>query len=103
MAKKKRVKKVSRKKNTRKRTVRRSSKKINKPKVMRVSKRKFDLSLRRLILFAVLAAISFILYLFLSNEIFKNLFSLLAMIFGFVAVGFVIVFLIFLVLKILKK
>lgn len=104
MVKKKRTKKVSKKKNIKSRVMKKSSRRIKRPaRMIRSGKRKINLSLKKLILFAVLALISFVLYLFLSNEIFKNLFSLLTMIFGFIAVGFLIVLLIFLILKIMKK
>ena len=91
-----------------KRSVRKVSPKvkrnISKPKrLVRASQRKISLAFKNLILFAVLSLISFLLYNFLSNELFVNLFFLLAIILGFVAVAFLIVLLIFLVLRIMKK
>ena len=92
MVKKKGMKKVSKKRV------------VKKPlRFVRSSKRKINLVLRNLILFVVMSLISFVLYSVLINEIFKNLFSLLAMIFGFIAVAFLIILLVFLILKVMKK
>jgi len=92
MVKKKRVKKISKKRI------------INKPaRMVRASKRKINLTLRNLFLFVVMSLIFLALYSILDNELFKNLFSLLAMIFGFIAVAFLIVLLVFLILKSMKK
>ena len=92
MVKKKTVTKVSKKK-----TVGKSM------RMVRASKRKINLVLKNLILFVVMSLISFGLYNILNNEIFKNLFSLLAMIFGFISVAFLIVLLVFLILKLMRK
>ena len=92
MVKKKRMKKVSKKGIVRKPS-----------RFVRSSKRKINLVLRNLIVFVVMSLISFVLYSVLINEIFKNLFSLLAMIFGFIAVAFLIILLVFLILKVMKK
>ena len=51
------------------------------------------LALRDLILFAVLSLISYILYLVSGSGIFQDTFYLLAMIFGFMALAFLIVWL----------
>ena len=67
------------------------------------SKKKINLVLRNLVLFVVISLVSFILYLVSSKAMFKNLFSLLAMVFGFVSVAFLIVLLIFLFTKLFKK
>jgi len=108
--KKKSTKKVSRVKavkktykKIRKTPIKTKSLKIAKPKKVRATKRKIILVLTRLIFFAGLSLVSFVLYLLMSNTMLKNLFSLLAMIFGFVSVGLLIVLLIFLILKALRK
>jgi hypothetical protein len=67
------------------------------------SKKKINLVLRNLVLFVVISLVSFILYLVSTKVMFKNLFSLLAMVFGFVSVAFLIVLLIFLFTKLFKK
>ena len=96
MAKKKRGRKASKKTKTiRKKTAKRG--------LVRSTKRKINLVLKNLILFAVLAFVSFCLYTFLNNELFRNLFSLLAMIFGFIGLAFLIVFLALLILRLMKK
>lgn len=92
MVKKKKVKRISKKRT------------VNKPvRMVRASKRKINLTLRNLFLFVIMFLISLALSSILDNELFKNLFSLLAMIFGFIAVAFLIVLLIFLILKSMKK
>jgi len=120
MAKKKSVKKDSKKRITKKiskvKTVRRIPKKkvikkitkkvrrrVKPSKVIRANKSKIILILSRLIFFAGLALISFILSFFLTNEMFDNLFLMLTILFGFIAVGFLIVLLIFFILRILRK
>ncbi len=70
---------------------------------VRATQRKIKLVLRNLIVFAVLGGVTFFLY-WLSNEgFFRNLFSLLAMVFGFVGLAFLIVLLALLILKLMKK
>lgn len=100
MAKKKKVRKKS--------SVRRISpkvkKEISKPKkLVRASQRKISLIFKNLTLFAILFLISFLSYSFLSNELYVNLFFLLTIIFGFIALAFLIVLLIFLILRIMNK
>jgi len=51
------------------------------------------LALRDLILFALLAIISFILFTVSGNTLYQDTFYLLAILFGFIAVAFLIVFL----------
>ncbi|MEK6817265.1 MAG: hypothetical protein AABX80_00530 [Nanoarchaeota archaeon] len=52
------------------------------------------LALRDLILFALLSVISFILFTVSGNTLYQDTFYLLAMIFGFISVAFLIVFLV---------
>ena len=107
MANKKRGKKTSKKV---KRVGNRSAKKIKKSskksvgkRFVRSTKRKINLVLKNLVLFAVLALVSFGLYVFSNNVLFRSLFGLLAMILGFVGLAFLIVLLALLGLKLMKK
>ena len=52
------------------------------------------LALRDLILFALLSIISFILYTVSGNILYQDTFYLLAILFGFISVAFLIVFLV---------
>ena len=72
-------------------------------KMVRSTPKKINLVLKNLILFVILFVLSGILYAVSGSEIYKNLFLLLSIIFGFVGVAFLIVLLIFLFLKIMKK
>ncbi|MDP2672634.1 MAG: hypothetical protein Q8O84_02375 [Nanoarchaeota archaeon] len=58
------------------------------------SKYNSRLALRDLILFALLSIISFILFTVSGNTLYQDTFYLLAMLFGFVALAFLIVFLV---------
>jgi len=111
MVKKKSVKRVSKKKSVKtikrvdkpKKLVISNKKKISKhTNAVRSNKKKIILILKNLILFTVISLVSFILYLVSNKEIFKNLFSILAMVFAFVSVAFLITLLIFVFLKLLK-
>ena len=84
-----------------KRTVRKVSRKPVAKK--RPSESKFRMVVRNLILFAVLFIISYMLFSVAGQEIYINLFFMLSLIFGFVALAFLIAFLIFLFRRILKK
>ncbi len=97
MAKKKRGKKTTSKK------VRKAGKKTVQRRLVRSTKRKINLVLRNLILFGVLALISFCLYTFCTNELFRNLFYLLTLIFAFVGLAFLIILLALAILKLMKK
>jgi len=66
-------------------------------------KKKISLVINNLLLFVALSLVSFVLYNFLQNEILTNLFLVMAMIFGFVAVGFLITLLILFIIKMIKK
>jgi hypothetical protein len=92
-------------------------KKVIKKRVSRkVSSKKFKLKLRRiepkdkirfvfnqLLFFVGLCLVSLLLYKVVTNVILMNLFSVLAMISGFIAVGFLIAILILLIKKAIKK
>ena len=96
MVKKKRGKKVSG-------NIKKVSKKNAKKESINPTKKKINLVLRNLALFAVLTLVFFILYNFSNNVLFRSLFELLAMILGFVALAFLIVFLALLILRSMKK
>ena len=78
-------------------------KKKTKSKKVRSSKYKIKLVLRNLISFSVLTLVSVLLYVFSNNEIFRNLFQLLSIIFGFIGLAFLIVFLVLILMKGMKK
>jgi hypothetical protein len=91
----------------RKKRVRKSrSRKIN----SRVSRRnrtnqgnKIALDLRSLLLFVAMSLVSLVLYRFLPNTLLTNLFYIMAIVFGFVAVGLLIALLVLEILKIVRK
>jgi polyferredoxin len=95
MVTKKRVKKITSKS-------KKVKKKVKQVRV-RATKRKINLVLKNLILFTILALGSLLLYSVSNNDLFINLFKLLAMILGFVGVAFLIVLLALLILKFMKK
>jgi len=95
MAKKKAKKKVSKKKSVRKpkvasRKVKKSSKRVMK----RTPQYNSRLALRDLILFALLSVVSFMLYTVSGSELYQDMFYLVALLFGFISVAFLIVYLI---------
>jgi len=92
MAKKKRGKKSTKSKASRKRA---NAVRSNKKKIMTAS--------RGLVFFAALSVLSYLLYNVSGQILFQNLFSLLSMTFGFISLGFLIVLLTLLLLKVMKK
>ena len=66
-------------------------------------KNKIAVSWRNLVIFFVLFAASFILYIVSSNPLLVNLFWILSMIFGFLSLALLIVLIVFLILKSGKK
>lgn len=68
-----------------------------------IKEKKLNIALKNLLFFAVLYVVFTAISLVASNELFGNLFSLLAMISGYVALAFLIVTLIFVFLKLMKK
>ncbi len=96
MVKKKRGKKTAKK------SKKISKKNIKRPRV-RATKRKINLVLKNLVLFAILTLVSSILYLLSNDTLFRSLFQLLAIVLGFVGIAFLIVLLALLILKIMKK
>ncbi len=99
MAKKKRVvRRVKQKAKTSRRNVK--TKRIKRISPM---KNRIFIVLNNLLLFIALGLISYVLTRFLTNEFFVNLFSVTAMVFGFVAVGFLITFVVLLILSTTRK
>jgi len=68
----------------------------------RASGKKIGLVVKKLVLFIILAVASYILRS-VTSGFFYNLFFLLALIFGFIALAFLIVLLILLIMKGMKK
>jgi hypothetical protein len=66
-------------------------------------KKKTGIVINNLLLFIALSLVSFVLYRFVQNTFFTDLFFVMAMVFGFVAVGFLIAFLILIILKSVSK
>ena len=66
-------------------------------------KRKLGFVLGNLATSVVLLIVSVILYGIVSNEVLKNFFFMLALVFGVVGAAFLIIAVIFLILKILKR
>lgn len=93
-------KKVSKKKVSRKRVKNsyRSSKKF-----VRSTKDKRKLVVSKLIFFVILFIASFLIYSAASTDIYRNLFGLFAILFGFLSLALVLVLIIFYILKLLEK
>jgi len=70
---------------------------------VRVSERKIMIVIKRLILFLILGVVTFGLYSVSGNELYVNLFAILAILFGFVSLALFIALLVLLVMKVLKK
>ena len=76
-----------------------SSIKLKKPKV----RSSISIVVKNLLLFVILSGISYLLYTyFFKNSFLISLFGVMAMTFGFMAVGFLIAFLVLLVMSIIK-
>ncbi len=76
---------------------------VSRKSVKLAGSKKFGLVMKNLILFTALALVSFVLTYILTNEVLNNLFSILAMVFGFVAVAFLITLLVLMILKSFRK
>jgi len=100
----KKKKKVAKKKNSKK-IVSKKVIKVTKPipKMTRSNKRKIIITLKQLILFAILFAISVLLYNLSNQEMYINLFFILSMLLGFITLAFLIVLLVLVFLKAIKK
>jgi len=82
-----------------KKKVRRGNRK-SKPRVV---KNRISLVLNKILLFAGLFVVSFFLLQLSKNPFWINFFKIMAIVFGFVAVGFLIALLILWVMKIIQK
>lgn len=71
--------------------------------LVRSNQRKISLVLKNLIVFAVLFVLSLVLYMGSSKDFYINLFAIFLIIFGFLALAFFIVLLIFIFMKALKR
>ena len=80
-----------------------AKKSVSKTRKVVASKRKIRLVLRNLILFAILSALSFGLYNVFNDKILVNFFWMVSLVSGFVAVAFLIVYLILIFMKGFKK
>lgn len=85
---------------TKRKAVRRTSRK---PARLAPARSKVGLVIKNMLLFIILALVSYVLYSLLTNEILVNLFLILSMVFGFVAVAFLITLLILLIMKSFRK
>jgi hypothetical protein len=96
-------KKVTRKKASKKKVSRKAVVKQVSQKRILVTPSKFRLVLKNLILFVILALISFVFYKVSKNQLYVDFFALLTWILGFIAVAFLISLLVLLLLKAVKK
>lgn len=88
----------------RKRKVKRVvGKRVRTVKTLVRTREKKRLVFRNLILFALISIVCYILYTISNTGMFQNLFWLLSMVTGFVALAFLIVWLVFLLLKVMEK
>jgi hypothetical protein len=99
MARKKRV--AKRTTRTKKKVVARKSQ--SKSIIIGNIKKNISLILNNLLLFIALALVSFVLYRFLTNDLLKNLFQVMSMVFGFVSVAFLISLLVLVIIKFASK
>jgi hypothetical protein len=88
-----------------KRSKSKANRKISKKSNFKIGdlKKKLTVVINNLLLFVALSLVSFVLYRFLQNEILKNLFNVMSMVFGFVSVAFLIALLVLLILRTVKK
>lgn len=95
---------MARKKRVTKRTARRNVGKIGFKKIINGNLQKnISLVLNNLLLFAALSLVSFVLYRFLHNDFLLNMFFVMAMVFGFVSVAFLISLLVLVIIKFVSK
>jgi hypothetical protein len=83
--------------------VKKSSKSSSEKRMVRSTKRKIKLVIKNLLLFLFLGVLSLLISLGVSQELYFNLFSLLGILFLFVALAFFLVFLVLLFFRLLKK
>jgi len=66
-------------------------------------KDRVNLAWKNFLLFLIISIISFVLYTFSSNELLKNFFGVLLIIFGFLTFALLISFIVLLILRAPKK
>ena len=69
----------------------------------RSDKDKVNLIFKNLVLFAILFILFLVLYYVTTDEVYQNLFWILAVLMGFVAVAFLIVLLVFVFMRLFRK
>jgi hypothetical protein len=96
---------MARKKRAVKRTARKTvAKKTNFKNIISGNiKKNIMLIVNNLLLFVALSLVSFVLYRFLPNDLLKNLFYVMAMVFGFVSIAFLISLLVLVIMKFVYK
>ncbi len=94
---------MAKKKRSKKRTTRRVVRRKGSSSTLSKTKNKITLIGNNLLLFIALTLVSFVLYNFLGNDLLRNLFYVMAMVFGFVSVAFLITFLILIIMKFVSK
>ena len=72
-------------------------------KITKSVKDRVNLAWKNLLLFLIISIISFVLYTFSSNELLKNFFGVLLIIFGFLTFALLISFIVLLILREPKK
>ena len=86
------------------RVVRKSSRKVAKKTVRRTNlSDKIKLVINNLLLFIALSLVSFVLYRFIENKFLNDLFFIIAVVFGFIGVGFLIVLLVLMIMRMMSK
>ena len=109
MAKKKTVKKASKKIVKKKAVAKKNSvakKTVNpkaKPKMVRASINKLNLVLKNIFSFLILFIISFVLYTVSVKEIYQETFFIFSILFGFIVLAFVLVLLVLYFLRVLRR
>jgi hypothetical protein len=95
-------KKVVKRKVSRKKVSKAVAKPVNQKRVL-VTPSKFNLVLKNLILFVLLAVISYVLSAVSTNQLYIDFFLLLTWILGFIGVAFLISLLVLLFLRVIRK
>lgn len=65
--------------------------------------KKNEIIVKNFILFIILFILSFILYTVSNQDMYTNLFFMLSVVFGFVTIAFLITYLIFFFMKVMRK
>jgi hypothetical protein len=96
---------MARKKRVVKRTAKRTvARKINPKNIITGNfKKDINLIVRNLLLFIALSLVSLVLTRFLQNPLLVNLFSVMAIVFGFVSVAFLIYLLVLWIIELVSK